>query len=225
MTADKIQKDPQEFTRGHIPRDIAASHNQVSLWWIDYCSLTPNCVTVLKLDGTEAATMSLNIWETFPSDVHIIDWDDCEQRFGGLPLHRGRVVRAEACLSRVQHFAVVGCLHARFQSLAHTPLPFCLLQLCAPTKTHTTLSQWGLPSILNRHNYTNYQGIIRQNVHYIFYTHYLYITMRLFLSFLTLSNSKLFCSYNWTNKELNIITPKWITIWISIPWAHFRATT
>lgn len=28
---------------------------------------------------------------------------------------------AEASLSRIQHFAVVGCLHACFQSLAHTP--------------------------------------------------------------------------------------------------------
>lgn len=60
--------------------------------------------------------MSLNIWQTFPFDFHIIDLDACEQRFGVFSL-----VRAEACLSRIQHFAVVGCLHACFQSLAHTP--------------------------------------------------------------------------------------------------------
>lgn len=72
------------YSSGHC----RISH-QVSLW-IAFCSLAANCVTVMKIDGTQVgyneATMSLNIWQTRPSDFHIIGWDEWErvtqQRFG-----------------------------------------------------------------------------------------------------------------------------------------------
>lgn len=43
MTADKIQKELQEFTRGHIPRDIAASHSRYPCGGQTAVALLQNC--------------------------------------------------------------------------------------------------------------------------------------------------------------------------------------
>lgn len=52
--------------------------------------------------------MSLNI-----TDIHIIDWGGRARWFwGALLVGTERALRAGACLSHAQHFAVVGCLRA-----------------------------------------------------------------------------------------------------------------
>lgn len=124
------------YSSGHC----RISH-QVSLW-IAYCSLTANCVTLLKRDDTGVQwsddefehLTNVSVWFSHYWLGWV--WAPHSRGLGSSLGQRERVVWAKASVSRAQHFAVVGCLHACFQSLAHTPLPFCLLQLSAPTKTH-----------------------------------------------------------------------------------------
>lgn len=66
------------YSSGHC----RISH-QVPLWRIDYCSLAPNWVTGFKLD--DDFKHLTNVCVRFS---HIIDRDECAQRFGALPLDR-----------------------------------------------------------------------------------------------------------------------------------------
>lgn len=152
-SADKTQKDPQEFTRGHIPRDIAASHagyprglrtgaRVQSVWqcWLE---------TSLKCDE---ATMSLNIWQTStpPSLIsHIIGWGEWERlkagwRSWGSRAQMKRVWELKPvcpALHTLQWSTLSACLFPK--PCAHSP-PFLFTSAECPNYNSNTISLQGL---------------------------------------------------------------------------------
>lgn len=127
MTAVRVTADHarRQHDRRQNPEGAAGVHawacssghcrmsQQVRSRWTDYCGRTPNCVTALKgRRGVQASDKTLG------SGPHIIVGDEREQRFGLFSPARGRVLRAQACLSRVQHFAVSACLLPKPRALS-----------------------------------------------------------------------------------------------------------
>lgn len=139
MTAVGVHVDHihRKYDRWQNPKESAGVHawayssghcrisNVVSLW-IAYCSLTASCVTVLEIGGTEVqwsddefkhltnvSVWFSHYWLGWVWALHSIgSGSSLEQRTSGL---------GEASLSLLQHFAVVGCLHACLPNLRTLP--------------------------------------------------------------------------------------------------------
>ena len=182
MTAVRVhvdQRTRREYDRWQNPKGPARVYawayssghcrisHQVSSPWIACCSLTANWVTVLKIDGTwsdgefEHLT-SVSVWfshywlggvsvSASQQRSGVFSWTE-EERCGGLK---------PVCP------ALSAPLPARLfpKPCAHSPPPFCLLQLSAPTKTHFNYTYRDLEclspykSTLNPYNKTLKYGI------------------------------------------------------------------
>ena len=182
MTAVRVhvdQRTRREYDRWQNPKGpervyawaYSSGHcrisHQVSSPWIACCSLTANWVTVLKIDGTwsdgefEHLT-SVSVWFSHYWLGGGWVWAPHSRGLGSsLGQRKSGVVGWSQSVPR----SVLRCLHGCSQSLAHTPPPFCLLQLSAPTKTHFNYTYRDLEclspykSTLNPYNKTLKYGI------------------------------------------------------------------
>ena len=139
--AEKIHKYPQKFTRGHVPRDIAASHSRCpcdNLLWLDWKLRGGRLWSQGQWSSYDEATVRETSDKRF-SSFYIIVWDESQQQqqppqFEGVLLTRGRAVWVQPSHAQGLQWRLRESM--LFPNHCPRPLPLCRFKMIDTADVH-----------------------------------------------------------------------------------------